>query len=88
MGYRRADGVVYEVVEDKAMLVDVAGQELLTLNVVGTLVWGALTEFDDPAALAHHLVSRFEGVTTAELEEDIRTFLSELAELGLVVTEA
>jgi len=87
MSYRRADGVVYEVVDGKAMLVDRAGMELLTLNTVGTLVWSALPERGDPAVMARHLVTEFEDVTQEELEGDISGFLDELAELGLVVND-
>ena len=87
MGYRRADGVVHEVVDGKAMLVDLAGKELLTLNTVGTLVWEALPELGDPATMARHLVMQFEDVTAEELQDDIRAFLDELTELGLLVSD-
>ena len=87
MGYLRADGVVYEVVDGKAMLVDLAGKELLTLNTVGTLIWNTLPEYGDPATMALHLVTHFKDVTVDELEGDIRGFLRELAELGLLVSD-
>ena len=88
MGYQRAEGVVYEMVDGKAMLVDLAGMELLTLNTVGTMVWGALPGFAEPGTLAGHLLPHLAGVDAAELEGDVRAFLDELAGLGLVVRSA
>jgi len=87
MPYRRAEGAVYEVVEEKAMLVDLAGKEIITLNKVGTLIWDALPEYAEPGAMAAHLVGNFQGVSEGELENDIRGFLDELVGLGLVTVE-
>lgn len=84
MRLRRAPDVTFEVVDGRAILIDAAGQELITLNPVGTLVWNALDGQSDPASLAGRLVPEFEGVTTDVLEADIRAFLDELATLGLV----
>ena len=86
MLFQRADGVVYEVVDGKAMLVDMAGKELLTLNPVGTLVWEMLSDEGDPSVMASKLVTTFEGVSVGELERDIQDFLNELVGLGLVVS--
>ncbi len=36
---RRSPNVTYETIDGRAVLVDVAGTELITLNPVGTLVW-------------------------------------------------
>ncbi len=85
MPFRRSSDVTYEVVEGRAVLVDGAGTELITLNPVGTLVWKALDGEQDAAALAERLVGRFEGVTPDQLETDIVEFLSELASSSLVI---
>jgi hypothetical protein len=84
MRLRRAPDVTFEVVDGRAILIDGAGTELITLNPVGTMVWKALDGASDPAALASRLVPELEGVTIDVLEEDIRAFLDELADLGLV----
>ena len=42
MAYRRADGVLSEILEGRAMLVAPDGTELITLNPTGTAVWDAL----------------------------------------------
>jgi hypothetical protein len=44
MGYRRADGVVSEVLDGCAMLVAPDGTELITLDPTGIVVWDALEE--------------------------------------------
>ena len=84
MRFRRSPDVSYEVVEGRAVLVDGAGSELITLNPVGTLVWNALDGERDAAALADHLIGTFDDVSRAELEADIVEFLSELDACGLV----
>jgi hypothetical protein len=84
MGFRRAPEVTYETIEGRAVLVDGAGAELITLNPVGTLVWNALDGERDASALAGDLVGEFTGVTRAQLEADIVDFLSELAASRLV----
>ena len=84
MGWRRSPDVVYEVVDGRAMLVDPAGEEFLTLNEVGTLVWQALDGVRGPAEIAAALLDRVDGVTLAELEPDIDTFIAETHAAGLV----
>ena len=85
---RRADGVVYEVVDDCAVLVDPAGRKLITLNAVGSLVWEALATDGDAPSLAAALHPRFTGVDVQQLQADIASFLDELRAVGLVVDRA
>ena len=87
---RRAQDVVYEVVAGRAVLIDPAGVELITLNPVGTLVWQALDGDGegDAATLTQRLLPEFEGVTAEQLERDIEAFLNELLDLGLVSDHA
>jgi hypothetical protein len=85
MQFRRADNVVKEVVDDRAFLLDDQGLEMIVLNPVGTMVWDALDEPRDAAAIAASLVDRFVDVSLADLERDVEAFLDELREAGLVV---
>src|SRR6478609_8374850 len=84
MAWKRSSGVVYEVVDGQAVLVDAEGAELITLNPVGTLVWQELDGRRDAARLAADLVDRFEGVTIDDFERDVTAFLSELEAAALV----
>jgi hypothetical protein len=79
----RADGVVYEIVDGQAVLVDADGREMITLNPVGTLIWQALDGESDSAALVERLLPQLEGVTGDQLQNDVAAFLRELLDLGL-----
>jgi hypothetical protein len=85
MAVRRADSVVYEVVDDRAVLLHPTGKELLTLSVVGSMVWEELATEGNPSAIARALSAKFADVSLEQLETDVRAFLDELAEAGLVV---
>jgi hypothetical protein len=83
---RRADDVVFEVVDGRAILVDPAGTELITLNPVGTLVWDALAEPRDERDIVDELSGRFRAVAPDELARDCARFLDELRDLGVVAS--
>ena len=85
---QRSDDVVFDTAGDRAVLLDPGGQELITLNPVGTIVWRELDGRRDAAALADDLLPRFTGVGVDELREDIAVFLAELVQLGLAVDAA
>ena len=87
MTYRRADGVLSEVLDGRAMLVAADGAELVTLNPTGTAVWDELEREHEPAAIAQRLHETRPDVALDELESDVRTFLTELVEASLVVRE-
>jgi hypothetical protein len=84
MAWQRSPGVVYEVVDGQAVLVDPEGAELLTLNQVGTLVWEALDGRRGPDELATALLGRVSGVGADEFARDIADFLAEVEAAGLV----
>lgn len=84
----RADGVVHEVVDGRAVLVDPSGLQLITLNEVGSLVWEALEQPGDVASLVAVLLPRFPDVDEAQAEADVTAFLDELRAAGLVVDDA
>ena len=81
---RRAPGVMYEVVDGRAVLVDPQGAELVTLNPTGTLIWEALDGPSDADAIASRLIADLEGVTEDELRADVEAFLADLRKQGLV----
>ena len=84
----RADGVVHEVVDGRAVLVDPSGMQLITLNEVGSLVWEALAEPGDARSLTDALRGRFADVDESRIEADVSAFLDELRSAGLVVDRA
>jgi hypothetical protein len=82
-GLRRAVDAHYEVVDGKALVIDPAGAELVTLNRLGTLVWQALDGQRDAEELAAELAGQVPGVERSQLEGDVRAFIAELERLGL-----
>ena len=87
MRYRRAEGVLAEVLDDRAMLVAPDGTELITLNPTGTAVWETLADEERSGALAAKLHEQRPEVPLDRLESDVRDFLTELEVAGLVVAE-
>lgn len=83
-GLRRSPDIYYEVVEDKAVIVDPEGKELLTLNEVGTIVWEAIDGEHDEEALVDVVAARFPDVARETLDRDVRVFLDELKESELL----
>jgi hypothetical protein len=81
---RRADHVIWEVTGSRAVLLDPDGSELITLNPVGTIVWDAIDGLP-PEAITDLVHPHFEGVTREQLVTDVRAFLDELEELGVIV---
>jgi len=81
---RRADHVIWEVTGSRAVLLDPDGSELITLNPVGTIIWDAIDGLP-PDAITDLVHPQFDGVTRDRLESDVRAFLGELEELGVIV---
>jgi hypothetical protein len=87
VGYRRADGVLSEILDGRAMLVAPDGTELITLNSTGTAVWDALADLSEPSEIAARLHETRTDVALDVLETDVRSFLTDLEEAALVVAE-
>jgi hypothetical protein len=85
MRYRRADGVLSEVVEGRAMLVTPDGTQLLTLNPTGSAIWDGLAHHDTTEALAEHLRERHMSVDPEQLQRDVASFLAELERAAVVI---
>jgi hypothetical protein len=86
--FRRSDAVMFEVSGDRAVLLSSAGDELITLNVVGTLVWIALDEPSTQADVVERLRHRFDLVPSDQLALDVERFFDELAAADLIVSDA
>ena len=80
---KKAD-VTSEVVDGRAVLVPPSGQEIITLNVVGTLIWNALDTARDVESLTECLLDQLTDVEPDELTRDVRAFLRDLQENDLI----
>jgi hypothetical protein len=85
MDYRRADGMTWDLADDRAVILDAQGATLITLNPVGTLLWVALDEPRPAGQLTAVLAEHFPEVDEAQLRADVDDFLDTLLAEGLVV---
>jgi Coenzyme PQQ synthesis protein D (PqqD) len=81
---RRAAGVNYEIIEGRAVVIDPNGKELVTLNEVGTMIWEHLDGERDVPVLVDELLPRFDGVTREQFDRDLRGYLDELRDVGIL----
>ena len=88
VAFRRAPSVVHEMIGARAVLLNSAGTELITLNPVGTSVWLALDGTTDARDVASTLLDQYPDVGVEELTRDVERFLAELEEAELVVRDA
>ena len=82
-GLQRSADAYFEVVEDKAVIVDPAGTELLTLNTVGTIVWQSIDGEHDETAIVGELARQFPDMPSETLEADVRRFIADLEGMNL-----
>ncbi|HUC37329.1 MAG TPA: PqqD family protein [Acidimicrobiales bacterium] len=83
--FRRAEGILSEVLDGKAALVNPEGTELVTLNQVGSVVWEALDGERDLDALVRAVTAACESAEPDVVTADVSRFLDEMCGLGLVV---
>lgn len=84
MTYHRAEGVLSENAEGRAMLAAPSGDEVIVLNSTGTLVWELLGDHGDAATLARLVQERYPEMPGDEVERDVQAFLAELLAAALV----
>jgi hypothetical protein len=82
----RASGVLCEVVDGQATLLDTSGEHLIVLNEVGTVVWQELAVPCDEAQLASAVLARVRDVGSADVAGDVRAFVAQLQAVGLVAS--
>lgn len=73
-----------ETVERRAMLIDAAGVEIITLNPVGTIVWSLLDQPRTAGEISGSLAARFPDHDPREIDRDVDEFLVEMRTARLV----
>lgn len=81
---QRRPGVTSEIVDGQAVLIPPSGQDIITLNAIGTLVWTALDTPLDRESLVRRLLDQVTGVEADELSRDVDKFLRELQDNDLI----
>jgi len=83
---RLADENVWSGLGEEVVILDLASSSYLGLDDVGAAVWGALAEPCTVGELEARLAAVYE-VDPAELSLDLRSFLTDLVDRGLVVLD-
>ena len=82
--FRRADGVLSETADGRAMLAASSGREVIVLNATGTMVWDLLADHGEPDDLVRLVRDAYPEVDADSIERDVHTFLDELVAAELV----
>ena len=80
---RRDNGLPFQEIQGRAVVLCPARREVHELDEVGTFVWGRLREPSTLADLVESLCAEFE-VEPARAREDLRIFLADLRDKGLL----
>ena len=80
------DDVLSRVLDDEAVLLDLASGTYFGLNEVGTEIWQLIAEGRTVAEVRAALLERFE-VDEATVQADLERLVGELSERGLVRLE-
>lgn len=75
--------VLFQVLDDEAVLLDLASEQYFSLNELGMRMWQLLSENGDTAAAFKQLRLEYK-VAPATLRRDMARWIDELVELGLV----
>lgn len=84
MAFKIRKGLAYRKVDGLLFVVDAAGERLHELNPAGALIWEGLAAGRGEARIAEDLCAGFE-VDEKTAREDVDSFISKLAEAGLMI---
>ena len=65
------------ITQDGAVLMNIKGGSMLTLNPTGSIIWQRLSEGHTPAQIAAQLASEF-GISQEQASADVNEFLEQL----------
>jgi hypothetical protein len=63
--------------QDGAVLMDIQGGSMLTLNPIGSIIWQQLSDGRSPELIAEHLASEF-GIARERALSDVKDFVQQL----------
>lgn len=76
--------VMVQSVDDETLLFDSATELFFALNDTGAIMWESITAYNDLSDVYNELLEAFD-VAPEQLENDLKLFVSSLAEQGLMV---
>ncbi len=83
MTYRRVQGLPWQMIDDKAVILDPRNQKVHELNEVGSFIWEKLDGETDPQVISQMLTNDFDG-ELAVVASDIEEFCEGLVAEGIV----
>lgn len=81
--YRVAPDVLFQVVNDEMVLLDLDGETYFGLNPVGARIWQLLEQGRNTADIIATLLAEYE-VGRDRLEEDVGALIEQLLTAGLI----
>jgi Coenzyme PQQ synthesis protein D (PqqD) len=82
--WKISDQAIANTVGDEMVVLHLANGTYYGLDPVGAILWEALSQDELPSHACEVILERFD-VERATVEQDLRQFLGELAQNGLVV---
>ena len=71
------------ITQDGAVLMNIKGGHMVTLNPIGSIIWQQLTDGHSPAQIAARLASEF-GIPREQASADVSEFLEQLEAQHLI----
>ena|SRR5712664_989747 len=65
------------ITQDGAVLMNIKGGHMVTLNPIGSIIWQQLSDGRSPERIAAHLASEF-GISGEQASADVSEFLEQL----------
>ncbi len=86
MNLRIPDDVVFRVLGDEAVILNLATGIYFGLDTVGTWMWQLMSEYGATEKVAEALLAEYE-VEEGQLRQDIASLIQRLKDKGLVIEE-
>lgn len=83
MSYKRAQGLPWQIIDEKAVILDPHHQKVHELNEVGSFIWEKLDGTNDPQQISELLAENFD-CEQAMAVSDIQDFCENLVAEGIV----
>lgn len=80
---KRSDKFLATEIDDETILLDLDGGELFGLDGPARAIWQALDTVSNEAALVTLLSERYDA-PSAQIAQDVHTFLAEMRDAGLL----
>jgi hypothetical protein len=83
----RQEDLEFREIEGEVVALDLKTSSYIGINQTGGSLWQLLVDGTDEEVLVRHLVEKF-GIDESQAESDIRNFLADLRNRGLLVEDA